>query len=155
MLMREWYIYSRPWSVAGPDCMRSSRMTCTDIDDSFRKIEIDSKQQKSLTIPDGWTTRDITSAYQYGSSFEKIKTLHVVLTGIETTFLPARIQKFIYSNKIKTKMNQSTNIEVRGNYHDNTCGTSQEEIYNLDLWIFPMDNKIEEPVFTFECIVIQ
>ncbi|CAF0798873.1 unnamed protein product [Adineta steineri] len=52
-------------------------------------------------------------------------------------------------------MNQSTNIKVRGNYHDNICGTSQEEIYNLDLWMFPMDNKIEESIFTFECIIIQ
>ncbi|CAF4310232.1 unnamed protein product, partial [Adineta steineri] len=78
-----------------------------------------------------------------------------LLPGIETTFLPARIQKFIYSGKTKTKMNQSTNVEVRGNYHDNICGTSQEEIYNLDLWTFPMDNKIEEPIFTFEGAVIQ
>ncbi|CAF1139628.1 unnamed protein product [Adineta steineri] len=78
-----------------------------------------------------------------------------LLLGIETTFLPVRIQKFIYSSKIKTKINQSTNIEVRGNYHDNICGIGQEEIYNLDLWIFPMDNKIEEPIFTFESIVIQ
>ncbi|CAF1444110.1 unnamed protein product [Adineta steineri] len=76
-----------------------------------------------------------------------------LLPGVETTFLPARIQKFIYSNK--TKMNQSINIEVRGNYHDNICGIGQEEIYNLDLWIFPMDNKIDEPVFTFEGAVIQ
>ncbi|CAF3707880.1 unnamed protein product [Adineta steineri] len=52
-------------------------------------------------------------------------------------------------------MNQSTNIEVCGNYHDNICGIGQEEIYSLDLWIFPMDNKIEEPIFTFESIVIQ
>ncbi|CAF1209682.1 unnamed protein product [Adineta steineri] len=84
-------------------------------------------------------------------------TLHaqVLLPGIETTFLPVRIQKFIYSNKTKIKINQSTNIEVRGKYHDNICGTSQEEIYNLDLWIFPMDNKIEEPIFTSEGAVIQ
>ncbi|CAF0867445.1 unnamed protein product [Adineta steineri] len=52
-------------------------------------------------------------------------------------------------------MNQSTNVEVRGIYHDNICGIGQEEIYNLDLWMFLMNNKIEEPVFTFESIVIQ
>ncbi|CAF4102257.1 unnamed protein product, partial [Adineta steineri] len=225
MPMREWYIYSRPWSTAGPDCMRSSGMTCTDVVDSFRdqnnlnkyslneftlhargKIEIDFKEQKSLTIPplntinDTWSTQDIASAYahlstrgyQYGSSFQKIKTLRgtsttaiselsndddtdcssfyllhpsvmdsafhpflVLLPGIETTFLPVRIQKFIYSCKTKTKMNQSTNVEVRGKYHDNICGIGQEGTYSLDLWTFPMDNKIEEPIFTFEGAVIQ
>ncbi|CAF0884875.1 unnamed protein product [Adineta steineri] len=36
MPMREWYIYSRPWSAGGPDCMRLSSMTCTDVIDSFR-----------------------------------------------------------------------------------------------------------------------
>ncbi|CAF1059333.1 unnamed protein product [Adineta steineri] len=224
MPMREWYIYSRPWSVAGPDCMRSSGMTCTDVVDSFRdqnnlnkyslnqftlhaqgKIEIDFKEQKSLTIPpletinDTWSTQDITSAYahfstrgyQYGSSFQKIKTLRgtstsviselsnddndsssyyllhpsimdsashpflVILPGIETTFLPVRIQKFIYSSKTKTKMNQSTNVEVRGKFHDNICGIGQEGTYTIDLWTFPMDNKTEEPIFTFEGAVIQ
>ncbi|CAF4165644.1 unnamed protein product, partial [Adineta steineri] len=224
MPMREWYIYSRPWSAAGPDCMRPSGMTCTDVVDSFRdqnnlnkyslneftlhargKIEIDFKEQKSLTIPsintinDTWTTQDITSAYahlstrgyQYGSNFQKIKTLRgtsstviselsnddndcssfylfhpfvmdsafhpflVILPGIETTFLPVHIQKFTYSSKIKTKLNQSTNVEVRGKYHDNICGIGQEGTYSFDLWIFPMDNKIEEPIFTFESIIIQ
>ncbi|CAF1055735.1 unnamed protein product [Adineta steineri] len=84
-------------------------------------------------------------------------TLHaqVLLPGVETTFLPVRILKSIYSNKIKAKMNQSTNIEVREKYHDNICGIGQEGTYSLDLWIFPMNNKIEEPVFTFESIVIQ
>ncbi|CAF4237173.1 unnamed protein product, partial [Adineta steineri] len=53
----------------------------------------------------------------------------VLLPGIETTFLPVRIQKFIYS--------------------------SQEGTYSLDLWTFSMDNKIEEPIFTFEGAVIQ
>ncbi|CAF4152343.1 unnamed protein product, partial [Adineta steineri] len=127
------------------------------------KIEIDSKQQKSLIIPDRWTIQDIRSAYAhlstrdypYVSSFEKIKTLHVLLPGVETTFLPVHILKFIYSSKTKTKMNQSTNVEVRGKYHDNICGIDQEEIYSLDLWIFPMENKIEEPIFTFEGAVIQ
>ncbi|CAF1589050.1 unnamed protein product, partial [Adineta steineri] len=84
-------------------------------------------------------------------------TLHaqVLLPGVETTFLPVRIPKSIYSSKTKTKMNQSTNVEVRGKYHDNICVIDQEEIYSLDLWIFPMDNKIEEPIFTFEGAVIQ
>ncbi|CAF1000381.1 unnamed protein product [Adineta steineri] len=89
------------------------------------------------------------------SSYYLLHPYLVLLPGIETTFLPVRIQKFIYSSKTKTKINQSTNIEVRSNYYDNICGTSQEEIYNLDLWIFPMNNKIEEPIFTFECIIIQ
>ncbi|CAF1073480.1 unnamed protein product [Adineta steineri] len=52
-------------------------------------------------------------------------------------------------------MNQSTNIEARGIYHDNICGIGQERTYSLDLWTFPMDNKIEEPIFTFEGAVIQ
>ncbi|CAF4279768.1 unnamed protein product, partial [Adineta steineri] len=62
-------------------------------------------------------------------------TLHaqVLIPGIETTFLPVHIQKLIYSNKTKTKTNQSTNIEVCGNYYDNIC----------------------EPIFTFESIAIQ
>ncbi|CAF1555492.1 unnamed protein product, partial [Adineta steineri] len=89
------------------------------------------------------------------SSYYLLHPYLVLLSGIETTFLPVRIQKFIYSSKTKTKMNQSTNIEVRGNYHDNICGIGQEEIYSLDLWTFPMDNKIEEPIFTFEGAVIQ
>ncbi|CAF1114673.1 unnamed protein product [Adineta steineri] len=230
MPMREWYIYSRPWSAAGPDCMRPSGMNCADVVEFFHdqnilnkyslneftlhahgKIEINYKQQKSLTIPslntikDTWSTQDITSAYahlstrgyQYGSSFQKMKTLRgtkntaiselsnefddnnnnnnnddyyllhpsvmdatfhpylVILPGIETTFLPVRIQKFIYSSKIKTKMNQSTNVEVHGIYHDNICGIGQEGIYTLDIWTFPMDKKIDEPVFTMENLFIQ
>ncbi|CAF1135682.1 unnamed protein product [Adineta steineri] len=84
-------------------------------------------------------------------------TLHaqVILPRVETTFLPVRILKFIYSSKTKAKMNQSTNVEARGKYHDNICGIGQERTYSLDLWMFSMDNKIEEPIFTFESIVIQ
>ncbi|CAF0906454.1 unnamed protein product [Adineta steineri] len=52
-------------------------------------------------------------------------------------------------------MNQSTNIEVRGKYHDNICGIGQEGTYSLDLWTFPIDNKIEEPIFRLEGAVIQ
>ncbi|CAF4054186.1 unnamed protein product [Adineta steineri] len=145
MPMCQWYIYSRPWSTLGPDCM-----SCTDVIDSFHnqdnfnkyslnkftlhaqdKIEIDSKQQKSLTIPNIWTTQHIP----------------ILVPGIETTFLSVRIQKFIYSSKIKTKVNLSTNIEVRG--------IGQEGTYSFDLWIFSMDNKIEEAIFTFQSIIIQ
>ncbi|CAF4156265.1 unnamed protein product [Adineta steineri] len=56
------------------------------------------------------------SLNQFTSHFQ------VLLPSIETTFLPVRIQKFIYSSKTKTKMNQSRNVEVRGNYYDNICG---------------------------------
>ncbi|CAF3862612.1 unnamed protein product [Adineta steineri] len=184
MPMREWYII-----FCNQDNLNKYSLTKFTLH-AQDKIEIDSKQQKSLTIPDRWTIQDITSAYahlstrdcQYGSSFENLKTLRgtsttiisqlsndnkncssyylfhpylVVLTGIETTFRPVRIQKFIYSNKIKTKMNQSRNVEVRGNYDDNICGIGQEGTYRLDLWMFPMDNKIAEPIFTFEGAVIQ
>ncbi|CAF3995644.1 unnamed protein product [Adineta steineri] len=182
--MREWYIVFRNQDNLNKYSLNEFTLHAQG------KIEIDSKQQKSLTIPDRWTIQDIrsayehlsTRAYQYGSSFQKIKTLHgtsttvisqlsndnnncssyyllypylVLLPGIETTFLPVRILKFIYSSKTKAKMNRSTNVEVRGIYHDNICGIDQEEIYNLDLWTFPMDNKTEEPIFTFENIVIQ
>ncbi|CAF1578211.1 unnamed protein product [Adineta steineri] len=154
MPMREWYI-----------------IFCNQ--DNFNKYSLN-----KFTIH----AQNITSAYQYETSFEKIKTLRgtsttvisqlsnddnncssyyllhpylVILPGVETTFLPVRIQKVIYSSKIKTKMNQSTNVEVRGKYHDNICGIGQEGTYSLDLWTFPMDNKIEEAIFTFEGAVIQ
>ncbi|CAF1195265.1 unnamed protein product [Adineta steineri] len=89
------------------------------------------------------------------SSYYLLHPYLVLLPGVETTFLPVRIQKSIYSSKTKIKTNRSTNIEVCGKYHDNIWGIDQEEIYSLDLWIFPMDNKIEEPIFTFEGAVIQ
>ncbi|CAF1241643.1 unnamed protein product [Adineta steineri] len=104
MSMREWYII-----FCNQDNLNKYSLNQFTLH-AQSKIEIDFKEQKSLTIPDRWTTQDITSAYQYG---------------------------------------------VRGNYHDNICGIGQEEIYNLDLWIFSMNNKIEEPIFTFESIVIQ
>ncbi|CAF4429856.1 unnamed protein product [Adineta steineri] len=62
------------------------------------------------------------------SSYYLLHPYLVLLPGVETIFLPVRIQKFIYSSKTKAKMNQSTNIEVCGNYHDNICGIDQEEI---------------------------
>ncbi|CAF1323923.1 unnamed protein product [Adineta steineri] len=40
-------------------------------------------------------------------------------------------------------MNQSTNVEVRGKYHDNIYSVGQE------------DNQIDEAIFTFEGAVIQ
>ncbi|CAF1055301.1 unnamed protein product [Rotaria sordida] len=39
MPMREWLIYSRPWSAAGPDCQRSSGMACNDFIDSFVDLQ--------------------------------------------------------------------------------------------------------------------
>ncbi|CAF4065079.1 unnamed protein product [Adineta steineri] len=176
MPMREWYII-----FCNQDNLNKYSLNEFTLH-AQSKIEIDSKQQKSLTIPDRWTIQDIRRAYQYETSFEKFKTLRgisttiiselsnndkncssyyllrpylVLLPGIETTFLPVHIQKFIYSNKINIKMNQSTNIEVRGIYHDNIYGIGQEGTYSLDLWMFPMDNKIEAPVFTFQSIIIQ
>ncbi|CAF1168806.1 unnamed protein product [Adineta ricciae] len=35
MPMREWFIYSRPWSASGQDCLRLSGMSCNDFVDSF------------------------------------------------------------------------------------------------------------------------
>ncbi|CAF1440061.1 unnamed protein product [Adineta steineri] len=143
MPMREWYI-----------------MFCNQ--DNLNKYSLNQFTLHVQDIPSAYahlSTRD----YQYGTSFKKIKTLHgtsttviselsnddnnclsyyllypylALVPGIETTFLPVRIQIFIYSSKTKTKMNQSTNIEVRGNYYDNICGT-------------------KEPILTFKNIVIQ
>ncbi|CAF4061606.1 unnamed protein product, partial [Rotaria sordida] len=39
MPMREWFIYSRPWSAAGQDCRRSSGMACNDFIDSFVDLQ--------------------------------------------------------------------------------------------------------------------
>ncbi|CAF0867551.1 unnamed protein product [Adineta steineri] len=147
MPMREWYII-----FCNQDNLNKYSLNKFTLH-AQGKIEIDSKQQKSLTIPNTWSTQDITSAYAHLST--RGYQYAFILPGVETTFLPVRIQKFIYSSKTKTKMNRSTNVEVRGKYHDNICGIGQEEIYNLNLWTFPMDNKIEEPIFTFEGAVIQ
>ena len=73
MPMREWFIYSRPWSSAGSDCMRSSGMASIDVVDSFLdqhtlsqyslneftlhahgRIEMDNTQQKSTTLLNGY-----------------------------------------------------------------------------------------------------
>ncbi|CAF0892028.1 unnamed protein product [Adineta steineri] len=164
MPMREWYII-----FCNQDNLNKYSLNEFTLH-AQGKIEIDFKQQKSLTIPDRWTIQHITSAYehlstcgyQYGSkdnnncsSYYLLHPYLVLLPGVETAFLPVRIQKLIYSSKTKAKMNQSTNIEVCGNYYDNICGIDQEEIYNLDFWTFPMENKTEEPIFTFEGAVIQ
>ncbi|CAF4188332.1 unnamed protein product [Adineta steineri] len=83
MPMREWYIIFCNQDNLNKYSLNEFTLRARD------KIEIDFKQQKSLTISNTWTT---------------------------------------------------------------TC---QEEIYSLDLWKFPMDNKIEEPIFTSEGAVIQ
>ncbi|CAF4204687.1 unnamed protein product, partial [Adineta steineri] len=169
MPMREWYII-----FCNQDNLNKYSLNQFTLH-AQGKIEIDSKQQKSLTIPDRWTIQDIrilkkiktlrdtsttiisqlSNDNNNSSSYYLLHPYLVLLPGVETIFLPVRILKFIYSSKTKAKMNQSTNIEVCGNYYDNICGIGREEIYSLDLWTFPMDNKIEEPIFTFESIVIQ
>ncbi|CAF4455142.1 unnamed protein product, partial [Adineta steineri] len=84
---REWSIYSRPWSSAGPDCMHSSGMASNDFIDSFLdqqtlsqyslneftlhahgRINMDNTQQKSTTIlttnrilDTTWSTDDTSS----------------------------------------------------------------------------------------------
>ncbi|CAF4156406.1 unnamed protein product, partial [Adineta steineri] len=84
---REWSIYSRPWSSAGPDCMHSSGMARNDFIDSFLdqqtlsqyslneftlhahgRINMDNTQQKSTTIlttnrilDTTWSTDDTSS----------------------------------------------------------------------------------------------
>ncbi|CAF0965574.1 unnamed protein product [Adineta steineri] len=117
MPMREWYII-----FCSQDNLNKYSLNEFTLH-AQGKIEIDFKQQKSLTIPDRWTIQDIrsayahlsTRAYRYGSSFQKkIKALHVLLPGVETTFLPVPILKFIYLSKTKAKMNRSINVEVRG-----------------------------------------
>ncbi|CAF4306068.1 unnamed protein product [Adineta steineri] len=76
MPMREWYII-----FCNQDNLNKYSSNEFTLHDQG-KIEIDYKQQKSLTIPDRWTTQDITSAHQYGSSFNKIKTFHGTSTTI-------------------------------------------------------------------------
>ncbi|CAF0982625.1 unnamed protein product [Adineta steineri] len=116
MPMREWYIYSRPWSSAGSNCMRSSGMASVDMIDSFLdqqtlsqhslneftlhahgQIEINNiTQQQSTTLLNidtthyTWSTHDTTNVYnhlstrgyQYGSSFQKIQSLHGTTSSV-------------------------------------------------------------------------
>ncbi|CAF4384002.1 unnamed protein product, partial [Adineta steineri] len=65
MSMREWYIILCNQDNLNKYSLNEFTLHAQD------KIVIDSKQQKSLTIPNRWTIQDITSAYQYGSSFQK------------------------------------------------------------------------------------
>ncbi|CAF0914703.1 unnamed protein product [Adineta steineri] len=155
--MCEWYIYSRPWSTLGPDCM-----SCTDVIDSFcdqdnlNKYSLNHFEKlKTLRGTSTAVIPELSNDDKNCSSFYLVYPYLVLVPGIETTFLSVRIQKFIYSSKTKAKMNQSTNVEVRGKYHDNICDIGQEGTYSHDLWIFPMDNKIDESIFTFESIILQ
>ncbi|CAF3952735.1 unnamed protein product [Adineta steineri] len=91
--VREWFIYSRPWTSAGTDCMRPSGMASVDVLDSFidpqtlnqyslrefvlhahGHIEMDSVQQKLTTLLstsptyNTWSTTDTTSIYTHLSS---------------------------------------------------------------------------------------
>ncbi|CAF1169580.1 unnamed protein product [Adineta steineri] len=94
MPMREWYIYSRPWSSAGPNCVHSSGMASIDMIDSFLdqhtlseyslneftlhahgQIEINNiTQQKSTTLLNidtthyTWSTHDMTNVYNHLST---------------------------------------------------------------------------------------
>ncbi|CAF4425294.1 unnamed protein product, partial [Adineta steineri] len=94
MLKREWSIYSRPWSSAGPDCMRPSGMASNDFIDSLLdqqtlsqhslneftlhahgRINMDNTQQKSTTIlttnmirDTTWSTHDASSVYSHLST---------------------------------------------------------------------------------------
>ncbi|CAF4171946.1 unnamed protein product, partial [Adineta steineri] len=223
--VREWFVYSRPWTSAGSDCMRSSGMASVDVVDSFVDpqtlnqyslreftlhahgyIEMDSVQQKSTTLLstfptyNTWSTTDATSiythlstrGYQYGPSFQNIQSLcgttstviaqihsnldvftdlscyhllHpslldtflqpflVLLPGVDTTFLPVSIHKFVPMKQMNTT---HSNIELRGKYRDVVCGLSQEQTYIGDFLILPSaDTTIDEPIFTFEGLVIQ
>ncbi|CAF1034875.1 unnamed protein product [Adineta steineri] len=87
--IREWFVYSRPWTSSGSDCMRSSGMASIDIVDSFVNpetlnqyslreftlhahgyIEMDGVQQKLTTLLstsatyNTWSTSDATSIYR-------------------------------------------------------------------------------------------
>ncbi|CAF4429162.1 unnamed protein product, partial [Adineta steineri] len=90
---------------------------------------------KIQTLPSTLTTiiSQLSNDNKNCSSYYLLHPYLVLLPGVETTFLPVRIQKFIYSSKIKTKMNQSINVEVRGKYHDNICGIGREGTYSVDL----------------------
>ncbi|CAF4138238.1 unnamed protein product, partial [Adineta steineri] len=92
--------------------------------------------QKTIKTLRGTSTTIICQLLNDNNNCSSYYLLHpylVLLPDVETTFLPVRIQNCIYSSKTKAKMNQSTNIEVCGNYYDNIC----------------------EPIFTSEGAVIQ
>ncbi|CAF1444101.1 unnamed protein product [Adineta steineri] len=82
--------------------------------------------------------------------------LLALLPGTDTTFLPISIQKFVSNT---TKSLSYSNIEMRGNYHDNVCGLSQERTYSCDLIVLPSGDKSssssEEILCSFEGLAIQ
>ncbi|CAF1428556.1 unnamed protein product, partial [Adineta steineri] len=88
--VREWFVYSRPWTSAGSDCMRSSGIASVDVVDSFIDpqtlnqyslreftlhahgyIEMAGVQQKSTTLLstnpayNTWSTTDANSIYTH------------------------------------------------------------------------------------------
>ncbi|CAF0969670.1 unnamed protein product [Adineta steineri] len=217
MPMREWYIYSRPWSSAGSNCMHSSGMASVDMIDSFLdqytlsqyslkeftlhahgQIEINNiTQQQSTTLLNidtthyTWSTHDMTNVYnhlstrgyQYGSSFQKMQSLHgtassvvtqlsndlslindlssyrllhrmlTLIPGFDKTFIPISAQKMIV-NKGKANLSYA-NLEVRGKYHDNISCLGPEGTYTCGLLILSIDSKTKEPIFTFESVTLQ
>ncbi|CAF1458948.1 unnamed protein product [Adineta steineri] len=223
--VREWFVYSRSWTSAGSDCMRSSGMASVDVVDSFidpetlnqyslreftlhahGHIEMDNVQPKLMTLLSSsstyntWSTTDATSiythlstrGYQYGPFFQNIQSLcgttstviaqiqsnpdttidlscyhllHptildnvlqpllVLLPGVDTSFLPVSIQKFVITNKVNTS---HSNVELHENYHDTICGLSQERTCNADVLVLPSDNTTtNEPMFIFEGLIYQ
>ncbi|CAF4039909.1 unnamed protein product [Adineta steineri] len=91
--VREWFVYSRPWTSAGSDCMHSSGMASVDVVDSFIDpetlnqyslreftlhahgyIEMGDVQQKLTTLlstfptDNTWSTSDVTSIYTHLST---------------------------------------------------------------------------------------
>ncbi|CAF4039097.1 unnamed protein product, partial [Adineta steineri] len=91
--VREWFVYSRPWTSAGSDCMHSSGMASVDVVDSFIDpetlnqyslreftlhahgyIEMGDVQQKLTTLLstfptyNTWSTSDVTSIYTHLST---------------------------------------------------------------------------------------
>ncbi|CAF1008153.1 unnamed protein product [Adineta steineri] len=218
--VREWFVYSRPWTSAGANCMRSSGMASVDVIDSFIDpetlsqyslreftlhahgyIEMDGVQQKLTTSLSTsptyktWSTTDINSiythlsarGYEYGPSFQNIQSLcgttstivaqiksnldaiidlscyhllhpslldtflHsplVLLPGVDTTFLPISIRKFVIMNQVNTS---HSNFEMRGRFHNVVYGLSQERTYTCDLFVLPNDDTtVNEPMFIFE-----
>ncbi|CAF1440359.1 unnamed protein product, partial [Adineta steineri] len=81
--------------------------------------------------------------------------LLALIPGSDTTFLPVSIQKFV-SNTNKNVSH--SNIEMRGNYHANVCGLSQERRFNCDLIVLSGGDKnsSEEGILcSFEGLAIQ
>ncbi|CAF0803239.1 unnamed protein product [Adineta steineri] len=82
-----------------------------------------------------------------------LQPLLVLLPGVDTTFLPVSINKFVVTNKMNTS---HSNMELRGNYHDIVCGLGQERTFNIDILILPSnDMTTNEPMFIFEGLIYQ